>query len=36
MRADPGFSGFELLRMSRLSVMPVPELVWNEILKLGS
>ena len=36
MRADPRFSGFDLLRSPRLSVMPVPELVWNEILKLGS
>lgn len=36
MRTDPRFSGFDLLRVSRLSVMPVPELVWNEILKLGS
>ncbi|MDA4112447.1 MAG: EVE domain-containing protein [Thaumarchaeota archaeon] len=36
MRADQRFRGFDLLRMSRLSVMPVPELIWNEILKLGS
>jgi predicted RNA-binding protein with PUA-like domain len=36
MRANPRLSGFDLLRLSRLSVMPVPEDIWNEILKLGS
>jgi predicted RNA-binding protein with PUA-like domain len=36
MRARPRLRGFDLLRLPRLSVMPVPEDVWNEILKLGS
>jgi predicted RNA-binding protein with PUA-like domain len=36
MRASPRLSGFDLLRLPRLSVMRVPEDVWNEILELGS
>jgi predicted RNA-binding protein with PUA-like domain len=36
MRADPRFGGFDLLRISRLSVMPVPDGLWDLILKLGS
>jgi predicted RNA-binding protein with PUA-like domain len=33
MRSDPRFAGFELLRQPRLSVIPVPERIWSEILK---
>ena len=36
LRADPRLKGFDLFRISRLSVMPVPEDFWNEILRLGS
>lgn len=35
MKADSRFAGFDLLRISRLSVMPVPERVWNDIVKLS-
>ncbi|HLM92062.1 MAG TPA: EVE domain-containing protein [Thermoplasmata archaeon] len=31
IRADPAFAGFELLRMSRLSVLPVPDPMWDRI-----
>ncbi len=33
MKASPKFSGFDLLRVPRLSVMPVPEEFWSEIMK---
>src|SRR5437867_11671224 len=33
MKKDPKFKGWELLRISRLSVMPVPKNIWNEIIK---
>ncbi|MEM3065673.1 MAG: EVE domain-containing protein, partial [Candidatus Nitrosotenuis sp.] len=29
------FANWELLRMSRLSVMPVPTQIWKEILKIS-
>ncbi len=29
------FKDWELVRISRLSVMPVPKLVWDEILKIS-
>jgi len=35
IKADPAFKGFDLVRISRLSVMPVPEPMWNRILELG-
>lgn len=35
MKADKQFAGFELLRISRLSVMPVPERIWNRVLELS-
>lgn len=35
IKADPRFAGFDLLRISRLSVMPVPEKFWTEIMKLS-
>jgi predicted RNA-binding protein with PUA-like domain len=31
IRADPAFAGWDLLRNSRLSVMPVPEAMWKRI-----
>jgi predicted RNA-binding protein with PUA-like domain len=29
------FKDWELVRISRLSVMPVPKLIWDEILKIS-
>lgn len=31
IRADPAFRGFDLLRISRLSVLPVPDAMWRRI-----
>ena len=36
MRANPRLEGLDLLRMSRLSVMPVSAEHWKEILKMAS
>jgi predicted RNA-binding protein with PUA-like domain len=33
MKSSPKFAGFDLLRIPRLSVMPVPEKFWTETLK---
>lgn len=35
VRADPVFAAFELVRQSRLSVMPVPDALWRRLLALG-
>ena len=35
MKADPALEGFELIRLSRLSVVPVSEKHWSHICKLG-
>jgi predicted RNA-binding protein with PUA-like domain len=35
IKADPAFAGWELVRISRLSVMPVPEKLWGMIIKMG-
>lgn len=35
MKTSPKFAGFDLLRLPRLSVMPVPEKYWTEILKFS-
>jgi predicted RNA-binding protein with PUA-like domain len=35
MKSDPRFAGFDLLRLPRLSVMPVPEKFWKQILELS-
>lgn len=35
IKADPKFRGFELLRLPRLSVMPVPEAVWRLMLRMS-
>ena len=29
------FKDWELVRISRLSVMPVPKLIWDEIIKIS-
>lgn len=35
VKADPAFSGWELVRIARLSVMPVPPKMWDRIMKLS-
>jgi predicted RNA-binding protein with PUA-like domain len=35
IKSDPAFAGFDLLRLPRLSVMPVPEKFWTAILKMS-
>ena len=35
IKADPLFAGWELVRMSRLSVMPVPDALWKRIEELA-
>ena len=35
IKADPAFAGWELVRISRLSVMPVPEKLWNRLQKMA-
>jgi predicted RNA-binding protein with PUA-like domain len=35
MKSDPAFAGFDLLRISRLSVVPVPQKMWQRIEALS-
>ena len=35
MKARPEFAEWELLRISRLSVMPVPEPIWHAVMELS-
>lgn len=35
IKADPAFADWQLVRQSRLSVMPVPEELWRRILRMG-
>lgn len=35
IKADKAFAGWVLLRISRLSVVPVPDAMWERILKLS-
>ena len=35
IKADPAFAEWELVRQSRLSVMPVPELLWQKVHAMG-
>ena len=35
IKSDNAFVGWELVRISRLSVMPVPETLWKKILKMS-
>lgn len=35
IKSDPAFAGFDLVRISRLSVMPVPEKFWKRILDIS-
>lgn len=36
IKADPAFKDFPLVRMGRLSVMPVPADLWKRILSMGA
>ena len=36
IKSDRAFAGWDLLRNSRLSVMPVPDAMWDRILALGT
>jgi predicted RNA-binding protein with PUA-like domain len=35
IKADPTFAGFDLLRISRLSIVPVPPSMWKRIEQLS-
>jgi predicted RNA-binding protein with PUA-like domain len=35
IKADPAFAGWDLIRQSRLSVMPVPDPIWHRIAGEG-
>jgi predicted RNA-binding protein with PUA-like domain len=35
-KADPAFAGWDLLRISRLSVVPVPDAMWDRLLELAA
>lgn len=35
IKADPVFAGWELLRVGRLSVVPVPPPLWRRLLKMA-
>jgi predicted RNA-binding protein with PUA-like domain len=35
IKADPAFAGWDLLRIGRLSVVPVPDAMWNRIEELA-
>jgi predicted RNA-binding protein with PUA-like domain len=35
-KTDPAFVNWELVRISRLSVMPIPEKLWERIMRMSS
>jgi predicted RNA-binding protein with PUA-like domain len=35
IKSNSKFKNFELVRISRLSVMPVPKTLWDEIIKMS-
>jgi predicted RNA-binding protein with PUA-like domain len=35
IKADPAFAGWDLLRIGRLSIVPVPQAMWDRVLKLS-
>ena len=35
IKADPAFAGWDLLRISRLSIVPVPEPIWDHLIDLA-
>lgn len=36
IKADKAFAGWDLLRISRLSVVPVPDKMWDHLLELSN
>ena len=36
IKADPAFAGWDLLRISRLSIVPVPEPMWKRLEELSA
>jgi predicted RNA-binding protein with PUA-like domain len=36
IKADPAFAGWDLLRIGRLSVVPVPARMWDHLLKIAA
>jgi predicted RNA-binding protein with PUA-like domain len=36
VKADEAFAGWELVKLPRLSVMPVPDALWKKIEKMGN
>jgi predicted RNA-binding protein with PUA-like domain len=36
LKADPAFAGWDLLRIGRLSIVPVPEKMWQRIEQLAA
>jgi len=36
IKADPAFAGWDLIRNSRLSVVPVPDIMWDRIQLLAT
>ena len=36
IKADPAFADLALVRQGRLSVVPVPPLLWSRLLKMGA
>lgn len=36
IKADKTFAGWDLLRIGRLSIVPVPDAMWDRILKLSN
>ena len=36
IKADPAFAGWDLLRISRLSVVPVPAAIWKRLEELSA
>jgi predicted RNA-binding protein with PUA-like domain len=35
IKQNPAFASWELVRISRLSVMPVPDRLWDRLVKMG-
>jgi predicted RNA-binding protein with PUA-like domain len=35
IKADPFFSDFKLVQQSRLSVVPVPKIMWDRLVEMG-
>jgi predicted RNA-binding protein with PUA-like domain len=36
IKEDPAFDGWDLLRISRLSVVPIPQGMWDRLLKMSA